>query len=296
MDRVLQMQVFTAVAEEEGFAAAARKLAMSPPVVTRTISELETRLGIKLFNRTTRIVRTTDAGKRYLEDTKRILELITEAEDCAAGINATPSGRLNITAPVLFGRLFINPSITEYLNAFPDMSVNAMFLDRVVDLLDEDIDVGIRIGKLPDSSLHARQIGQVRYIVCASPDYLKQHGTPRQPKALTKHQIVCSNTVSQSTNWRFKDGESVKLKPRLVMNSNDAIISATKDGFGITRLISYQVAPQIEDGSLKIVLKKYEPEPMPINIVYREGRHSSAKIRSFIDLVSENLQRNGAIQ
>jgi len=296
MDRVTQMQVFTAVAEEEGFAAAARKLSMSPPVVTRTISDLESRLGVKLLNRTTRIVRTMEAGKRYLEDSRRILEQIVEAEDSAIGISATPTGRLNVTAPVLFGRLFVIPSIVEYLNTYREMSVNAVFLDRVVDLLDEDLDVGIRIGDLPDSSMQARRIGKVSYITCASPAYLKQHGTPRHPKELTKHNIVCSTGVSQSATWRFGKGEVVRVKPRLVLNSNDAIVSAVKDGFGITRLISYQAAPQIEEGSLKVLLKSFEPEPMPINIVHREGRHSSAKIRSFIDLVTANLQSNPAIQ
>ena len=296
MDRFNQMQVFAAVAEEEGFAAAARKLSMSPPAVTRAIADLETRLGVKLLNRTNRIVRATEAGKRYLEDAKRILDEITEAEDAAIGINATPTGQLSVTAPVLFGRLFVLPSIVEYLKLYPEMSLNAVFVDRVVDLLDEGLDVGIRIGDLPDSSMRARRIGQVSYIACASPDYLKNNGTPRQPKDLTKHDIVCSTGVSQSATWQFGQGEIVRVKPRLVLNSNDAIISAVKDGFGITRLISYQAAPQIAEGSLKIILKKYEPKPMPINIVHREGGHSSAKIRSFIDLVTNNLQNHAALK
>lgn len=293
MDRLHLMSVYVAVAEAESFAGGARRLGMSPPAVTRAVAALEKRLGVKLLNRSTRHVRATDAGQRYLEDARRIIAASDEADEAAAGINAEPRGHLAVTAPVLFGRMFVTPGIVDYLQRYPDMEVSALFLDRVVNLLDEGLDVGIRIGELPDSSFKAVRVGRVRRVVCAAPAYLKTHGSPKQPDDLRQHRIVAASGVTPGVEWKFsRDGVDcpVRIRPRLTVTSNDAAIEAAVLGFGITRLMSYQVAPQLAAGELKIVLGEYEQAPLPIHVVHREGRYASAKIRSFVDLMAARLR------
>lgn len=299
MDRFHLMSVFVAVAEAEGFAAGARRLSMSPPAVTRAIATLEEQLGIKLFNRTTRYVRTTEAGQRYLTDARRILADLDAADEAAAGINAEPRGHLTITAPVMFGRMHVMPGIINYLERYPDTEVSAVFLDRVVNLLEEGIDVGIRIGELPDSTMQALPVGAVRIVTCASPEYLSEHGSPRHPGELEEHSIIASSAGNNAVNWRFhqpRDSWTQRLKPRLSVTSNDAAIEAAFQGLGITRLLSYQVAPFISAGKLEIILEDYEPPPRPVNIVHREGRFSSARVRAFIDLLAERLRADPSIQ
>ena len=295
MDRFIEMQVFVAVAENEGFAAGARKLGISPPVATRAVADLEDRLGVKLLTRTTRYVRVTDAGKRYLDDCKRILGEITEADDAATGINGEPSGHLAVTAPVLFGKLFVLPGVIDFLNRYPKMEVNALFLDRVVNLLEEGMDVGIRIGELADSSMRAIRVGSVKRVVCASPDYLAQAGTPKHPDELSQHTIITANGLNAGTDWKFSDGINTRVKPRLSFATNDAAIEAAMTGFGITRLLSYQIAPHLADGRLQILLSDFEQPKIPIHVIHREGRYASAKIRSFVDLMVEKLRADKAL-
>ncbi len=298
MNRFHEMSVFVAVAEAASFAAASRRLRMSPPAVTRAVADLEERLGVRLLTRTTRLVRTTDAGARYLEDARRILLEADEADEAAAGINAAPRGHLAVTAPVLFGKLYVMPVITAYLRAFEETTVSALFVDRVVNLLDEGLDVGLRIGSLPDSSLRAIPVGQVRRVICASPAYLKKHGVPKTPADLADHSIVAATAGSAGTDWTFADGKQrigVKLGPRIFVNTNDGALEAAKDGFGLTRLISYQVASELAAGKLKAVLSAYEEAPLPIHVIHREGRHGSAKVRSFVDVAVEKLRANTAL-
>jgi DNA-binding transcriptional LysR family regulator len=298
MDRLHLMTVFVAVAEEESFAGGARRLGMSPPAVTRAIAALEGRLGVKLLNRTTRFVRTTDAGRRYLDDARRIIGEIDEADEAAAGINAEPRGHLAITAPVLFGKLFVLPVIVEFLQRYPAVEVSALFLDRVVNLLEEGLDVGVRIGDLPDSSMNAICVGSVRRVICASPDYLERHGMPQNPAELSGHDIVAASEVSPATDWKFGRGSklaTVRVKPRLTVTTNDAAIEAAVRGFGITRLLSYQVVPHLASGRLKIILSEHEPAPMPIHVLHREGRYASAKVRSFVDLIAVRLREDDAL-
>lgn len=293
MDRLHLMTVYVAVAEEEGFAAAARRLGMSPPAVTRAISGLEDRLGVKLLQRTTRHVRVTEAGERYLDDARRVIAAADEADEAAVGINAQPRGHMTVTAPVLFGRMYVMPGIVEYLRQHPDTSVSALFLDRVVNMLEEGVDVGIRIGELSDSSYRALRVGHVRRVLCAAPSYLKRHGIPQTPQDLKRHQVIVASSLSQNIEWRFVDqGEplSVRIKPRLTVSSNDGAIEAASLGLGITRLMSYQVAPLLAAGKLKLVLSEYESPKVPIHIVHREGRHASAKMRAFIDLMAERIR------
>ena len=284
------MTVFVAVAEEESFAAGARRLAMSPPAVTRAISALEYRLGVKLLNRTTRYVRVTDAGHRYLDDARRIIDELDEADEAAAGINAEPRGHLAVTAPVMFGRLFVIPGIVDYLHRYPGMEVSAVFLDRVVNLLEEGFDVGIRIGELPDSSMRAIRVGQVRRVLCASPQYLAENGMPNSPAELVNHKIVSSSGVTPVMDWKFARDITVKVKPRLTVTSNDAAIEAIQEGLGISRLLSYQVASYVNSGQLQTVLSDYEPKVLPIHVVHREGRYASAKVRTFVELIVAKLR------
>ncbi len=293
------MTVFVAVAEEQSFAAAARRLRMSPPAVTRAIAFLEERLAVRLLTRTTRLVRVTDAGARYLEDARRILLEADEADEAAAGINATPRGHLAVTAPVLFGKIYVMPVITAYQMTYKETTVSALFVDRVVNLVEEGLDVGIRIGALPDSSLRAIRVGQVRRVVCASPAYLKQHGRPKTPADLARHQIIAATSVSAGPDWTFAKGKEkigARINARILVNTNDGAIEAARNGFGLTRLISYQVANELAAGTLKTVLTDFEDASLPVHVIHREGRHGSAKVRSFVDLAVERLRADAALQ
>ncbi len=292
------MGVFVAVAEEESFAAAARRLNMSPPAVTRTVAALEAHLGIKLLTRTTRFVRTTDAGQRYLESARRLLTEADEADEAAAGVHATPRGQLAVTAPVLFGSMHVMPGIVEFLEKYPEVSVSAVFLDRVVNLLEEGLDVGVRIGELPDSTMRAIPVGTVRRIICASPDYLAKHPALQEPQDLAGHTIISSSPISPGREWRLGSGKQaigIKVQPRLTVTNNSAAIEAALTGFGITRLMSYQVSAHLEAGRLVRLLPEYEPPPLPINVIHLEGRQASAKIRALVDLLVERLRGNPAL-
>jgi DNA-binding transcriptional LysR family regulator len=298
MDRLHLMTVFVAVAEEESFAGGARRLGMSPPAVTRAVAALEERIGVKLLNRTTRYVRATEAGQRYLDDSRRIIAELDEVDEAAAGINAEPRGHLAVTAPVLFGKLFVLPGIVEYLQRHPAMEVSALFVDRVVNLLEEGLDVGVRIGELPDSSMKAIRVGSVRRVLCASPGYLEMHGTPHTLAGLSGHTLIAASAVTPTHEWKFGKGaerSSIRVKPRLTVNTNDAAVEAAVQGFGITRLLSYQVAAYLASGQLKIVMPEFEPESMPIHVLHREGRYASAKIRSFVDLIAARIRDNPAL-
>lgn len=294
MDRLHLMSVYVAVVEAEGFASGARKIHMSPPAVTRAVAALEERLGVKLLNRTTRYVRMTEAGQKYYEDAKRIISLADEADDAALGINAEPRGQLTVTASVLFGRLHVMPGIVEYLRRFPAVEVNALFVDRVVNMLEEGVDVAIRIGDLPDSSYRAMRIGSVRRVLCAAPDYLDTHGIPQSPDDLIKHQIILSRGLNPNNEMRFLhngSSQTVKLQPILSVSDNDSTASAAMAGLGITNLLSYQITEPLQSGKLKIVLSEFESPAIPVHILHREGRHSSAKVRSFVDLLAERLRK-----
>ncbi len=298
MDRLHVMTVFVAVAEAESFAGGARRLGMSPPAVTRAISALEGRLGVRLLTRTTRIVRPTEAGLRYLEDARRIIAEIDEADEAAAGVNAEPRGRLAVTAPVLFGRMFVTPAIVEYLQRYPAVDVSALFLDRVVNLIEEGLDVGIRIGHLPDSNMQAIKVGQVRSVVCASPSYLAMHGEPVLPGDLRRHTLIAASGLSPTAEWKFVEqgkASSVRVQPRLTVTTNDAAIESAIAGFGLTRLLSYQIAPYLASGQLKAVLSGYEPPPLPIHVIHREGRQSAAKVRAFVDTIVRRLRSDNAL-
>ena len=299
MDQLHLMTVFIAVAEEQGFAPAARRLNMSPPAVTRAIAALEDTLGIKLLTRTTRYVRITEAGARYLEDTRRILAAVEQANEAAIGINSEPKGHLTVTAPVLFGQKYVMPGVVEYLNTYPETQVDAVFLDRVVNLLEEGFDVGIRIGQLPDSTQHAKTVGEVRLVLVASPEYLARYGIPQTPDALKQHTLIASSAGNMTHDWQFseqkdkqKGKQTIRIQPRLTVTSNQAALDAAISGLGIARLISYQVADELKDARLETILSDYQLPAMPVHIIHREGRMASSKVRCFIDLMARRLRED----
>jgi DNA-binding transcriptional LysR family regulator len=290
MDRIEAMQTFVAVADLEGFAPAARKLGLSPSAVTRLIAALEDRLGTRLLQRTTRKVALTDAGARFLERARRILADIEEAERAAEGERTRPGGRLVVSAPIGFGRLHVSPVMSVYLKRYAEVSGELRLEDRMVNLVEDGVDLAVRIAHLPDSTLVARQVGAMRRIVVASPAYLKAHGEPKTPEAITAHQTIQFGATAAAPDWRFANGGSelrVDVMPRFSTNSADAAIQYAEAGGGLTRVLAYQAAAGIKAGRLKIVLAKFEQPPMPIHIVYPTSRLLSAKVRAFIDLVVE---------
>lgn len=298
MDRFQEMQVFLAVVEEQGFAAAARRLSMSPPSVTRAVAALEERIGTLLLTRTTRSVHITEAGLHYAEDCRRILAELEEAEESAAGIHAIPRGQLTLTAPVLFGELFITPLMVDFLKLHPAVQIRALLVDRVVSLLDEGIDVAVRIGNLPDSGLQAVRVGEVRRVICASPAFLDENGRPHHPDDLQELPVVASASSSLLSDWQFLDNGdpiSVRLQPRLIVTANQAAINAAMLGWGLTRVLSYQVAAKVARGELEVVLKDFEQPPLPVHIVYQGERKVAAKVRCFVDFCEQQLGQDLAL-
>jgi DNA-binding transcriptional LysR family regulator len=290
MDRIDAMQAFVAVADLQGFAPAARKLGLSPSGVTRLIAALEDRLGARLLQRTTRQVALTDVGARYLERIRRILADVEEAEGSVQAERTRPSGRLVVSAPIGFGRLHVSAVMSAYLARYPEVSGELRLSDRMVNLVEDGIDLAVRIGHLPDSSLVARHVGKMRRIVVASSNYLKRRGEPSRPQAIASHETIQFGATAASPDWHFvEDGREIRVActPRLTTNSADAAIQyAERDG-GLTRLLAYQAADAIRAGRLKIVLEKFEQPPLPIHIVYPTSRLLSAKVRTFVDLVIE---------
>lgn len=299
MDRLQAMTTFVAVVDSGGFASAARKLNLSPPVVTRAVAELEERLGLRLLTRTTRVVRVTDAGARFAEDCRRILADIDEAEIAATGTHAAPRGTLTLTAPVLFGQLYVMPIVVRYLQQFPEVDAQCLFLDRVVNVVEEGIDVAVRIGELPDSSLQAARVGYVRRVLVAAPSYLKAHGVPQRPEDLAQHTIASAAGVTPVSEWRFNDGGQAllqRVQPRLRTTTNDSAIAAAVTGLGITRLMSYQVAAHVRSGALQVLLEDFETAPLPVHVVHHEGRRATQKVRAFVDLTVDTLRADPALK
>jgi DNA-binding transcriptional LysR family regulator len=290
MDRIDAMLAFVAVADLGGFAPAARKLGLSPSGVTRLIAALEDRLGARLLQRTTRSVTLTDVGARYLERARRILADVEEAEASAEGERTRPGGRLTVSAPVGFGRLHVGPMMSAYLKRYPEVSGELRLSDRVINLVEDGVDLAVRIGHLADSSLVARHVGEMRRIVVASHGYLRRRGEPDRPEAIAAHATIQFGALTGPPDWRFvEDDREIRVvtAPRLTTNSADAAIQyALQDG-GLTRVLAYQAAEAIKAGRVKVVLEKFEPPALPIHIVYPTSRLLSAKVRTFIDLVIE---------
>jgi DNA-binding transcriptional LysR family regulator len=297
MDRLQAMTIFAAVCDAGGFAPAARRLGISPSVVTRRIAALERRLGVRLLHRTTRAVRLTDAGERYLEIARRVLLEVDEAEERARGDRERPRGRLVVTAPVVFGRLHVAPLLRDYLAEHADVSSELILNDRNLHLIDEGIDVAIRIGALEDSSLVARRLGETRFVVVASPGYLAQHGRPQRPADLREHHALFSAPFTEPHEWTFyvtRDRkarpERIALQTRFATNSADAAIDFALAGFGIARVLLYQVREHIAAGRLEVLLDAFEPAAIPIHAVYASARLLPAKVRTFVDFAAEHAR------
>jgi len=284
MDRLSAMRAAAVVDELGGFSAAAERLGLSGPAATRAVAALEAQLGVRLFNRTTRRVSSTDAGRRYLAEARRILSDIDAVEAEARGAQTAPVGRLTVTAPTVFGRLYVLPLITQFLAEHPQTSVEAQFVDRVVDLVAENIDVAVRIGPLPDSTLMARRIGSVRRVICAAPSYLKRKGTPLSAADLGDHEIIAARSAAAVAPL----GPATPA-PRLIVSDVAAAIAAAEAGGGIVSVLSYQVADQLRDGRLARLFEQEDEDARPVHLVHSAGRRPSAAIRVFLASAERTL-------
>ncbi|MFN0313840.1 MAG: LysR family transcriptional regulator [Burkholderiales bacterium] len=299
LDQIHLINVFVAVVDANGLAGAARKLQLSPPAVTRAVNELESHLGVRLLTRTTRVVRATEAGIQYAEDCRRILGDLIEANASASGTNALLQGQLTLTAPAWFGAKYVTPVVTEYLQAYPEVNAACWFMDRVVNMVEEGVDVAVRIANLPDSSMQAIRVGSMRVVICASPEYLERHGVPRTPDDLKKHSIASADAVAPGSDWRLKiDGQprSIRLLPRLSTTNNEAAVAAAVSGFGLTQQMLYKVEDPLREGRLKTVLEDFEPAVVPVHLVHREGKHTSRRVRCFLDLAIDRLRAIPALR
>jgi len=291
MDKFKAMQTFVRIAEEGSLTAAARALGASLPAVVRALAGYETQLGVRLFNRTTRRIALTEDGRQHLERCRQVLSALQEAEDALGAGVREPSGQLTVTAPVLFGQMYVAPVVTRFVQRHPGLRCSLVLLDRVVNLLEEGIDLGVRIGRLDDSSLVAQALGQVRRVVVATPAYLRRHGTPRHPRELL--QANCIRMMAGPPTWGdFQEkGKSFRLAVRgnLEFNHVWPAVQACAEGAGFGMFFSYQVAPLLADKRLKIVLQDYELPPRPISVVYPHARLLPARTRAFIDFIRAEI-------
>lgn len=285
MDRLEMLRTFVAVADHASFAEAARRLRVSPTAASRAVAALELSLGTPLLRRTTRSVRLTDEGAAYLERCRAALIELDDAALALQSAGALPGGSLVVTAPVTFGRLHILPIATGLLRDHPRLDVELTLIDRVVRLVDEGIDVAVRIGDLSDSSLHALKVAEVRRVLVASPGYLAAHGAPGNVPALHGHALISFTEIDRALEWRFgtTGKTAIRIEPRLTVNTADAAIAAATDGVGIARVLSYQALAAIASGQLVTVLDGAAPPPAPVHLVYQANRRASVNVRAFID-------------
>ncbi|VVE71987.1 LysR family transcriptional regulator [Pandoraea anapnoica] len=293
MNRLESMSILIAVVDAGSLSAAARGLGMPLATVSRKVGELEAHLKTRLLHRTTRQLSLTEAGSTYVAACRRILEEIGEAERTATGEYATPKGELVLTAPVVFGRLHVLPVVAEFLAQYPEIDVSLLLTDRVVHLMDEQADVALRIGHLPDSSMVASRIGTVRRVVCASPNYLETHGEPKKPHDLAGHACITFEVLASRRAWEFgegRTGQSVPIRSRLAVNTAEAAISAAVLGVGFVRVLSYQVAQAVRDDALRVVLDDFEATPLPVNLVHKGQTPLPLKLRAFLDFAVPRLR------
>jgi DNA-binding transcriptional LysR family regulator len=292
MDKLRAMETFVRIADRGSLTAAAETLSTSLPSVVRTLAALEAELGVRLLNRTTRRLSPTDEGREYLERCKRVLAEVDEAEAALSARRVAPKGRLRITAPVMFGRLRVAPLVTEFVLKHPALQIELTLLDRIVDLVEEGIDAGIRIARLPDSTLVAVSVGQTRRVICASPAYLKRAGTPKTPQDLMQHRCISFSGLATGNAWSLGGGGNTQIEvpSALATNQVDAAIDACLRGVGPGQFLCYQVQALLDVGKLKRVLQSFEPEPVPIQLVYPQARLLSANVRAFVDWAVPRLR------
>jgi DNA-binding transcriptional LysR family regulator len=291
MDRLKTMEMFAAVAERGGFSAAARSLRVSAPSVTRGVAELETRLGVTLFHRSTRAVALTEDGAALLPRATRLLADFAAAERELQGTAGEPRGQLNLTAPVLFGRLHVLPVVADLLDRHAGLTIELMLVDRNVRIVEEGIDIAIRIGALADSSLRAIKIGEVRPMLVASPAYIETHGSPSEPGELAQHRVIASTGPRGPSEWRFGQGEApLSLRPQLLVNSVEAALAAAEAGVGIANLLSYQADRALRQGTLVELFRPDSFKAMPVSLLFAAGRSAAAAPRAFIEAMRERAK------
>ena len=293
MDRLESMSAFLAAVDTGSLSAAARKLRAPLATVSRKVSELETHLRTKLFQRTNRRLILTEAGRSYAAACRRILEDLAEADRAAAGEYRDPRGALTVTAPIVFGRLHVLPVAIAFLKAFPDISINLALADRIVSLQEENVDLAVRIGELPDSGLIATRVGSIRRMICGSPNYLTQRGKPKRPRDLASHDCITFDGLSSPDSWTLWDGRStvtVAVHSRLIVNTAEAALDAAIAGVGLTRLLSYQAADALRAKKLHAVLEAFEPPAWPLSLVYSGQGLLPLKLRAFLDFAVPRLK------
>lgn len=299
MDRQQQMQVFLAVSQTQSLAAAARQLTLSTATVTRAIGALEQRLSLELLKRSTRGVTLTEAGERFAADCEHILAHIEEAESSARGLHCQCRGELTVSVPLLFGQALMSALFLDYLEQFPEVQLSIRYQDRQPNLHEEGVDVAILAGTLPDSSLFALNVGQIRRLICASPGYLMRHGVPEHPEQLAQHQIIHSSADARLNEWSLLTEGKMRhypLKPSLSVTTNQAAINAACLDGGLTRCMSYQVHEHLQCGKLVEVLQAYSLASLPVHVIYREGRRAAARVRSFVDVAVSHLREHPALR
>ena len=293
MDRFDAIRTLLAAVDGGSLSAASRKLGVPLPTVSRQVSELEARLRTQLVIRTNRKLLLTDAGSAFVAAGRRVLEELEEAERAAAGEYRIPRGDLLVTAPIMFGKLHVTPVVLAFLAAYPEVNVRVALFDHVIDLVENHVDVAVRIGHLPDSGLVAARIGEIHWVICASPAYLSTRGTPVAPDDLAQHDCIGFEGLQMVRTWPFGRGTNAKtvaIRPRFAANTADAIIEAAIAGIGIARLTSYQAAGAIRDGRLVSLLRRYGPEPLPVHLVHTGPPLVPLKMRAFLDFASPRLK------
>jgi DNA-binding transcriptional LysR family regulator len=293
MDRLEAMSVIVAVSETGSFSAASRRLGTTVATVSRRVAELETRLKAELFQRSSRRMTLTDAGRIYVEACRRIIEQVDHAEHQVSGEYRSPKGDLVVTTPWGLGHTHLLPIAVEFLNAYPEIGLRLLLTDSIVDPAQENIDVAVRIGSLPESSMIATRIGSIRLVVCGSPTYLAARGRPKSPADLSEHDCIAIHDGAAASAWKFRRGKRASLMPiqsRLCVNTSEAAVLAAIAGAGLTRVMSYKMDAARRAGSLDLVLESFEPEPLPVHIVYSPRKPVPVKLRAFLNWMTPRLK------
>ena len=296
MDRFEAMSILVATVETGSFSAAARELNMPLATVSRKVAELEAHLNVRLLVRSTRKLVLTEAGTAYIEACRRILEQVNEAERTALGEFSTPRGDLVIAAPVVFGRMYMLPLVNEFLALYPDVNVRLVLTDRDINLVNEHIDLALKVGTMPDSNLVATRLGTTCRVVCGSPDYFAKRGTPKSLTDLADHACISFDALAQGPAWKFAVSErrrekAVPIRPRLVVNTAEAAVDAAIAGVGLAHVLSYQAWPAYQAGQLKLILREFDPDPVPVSLVHAGQGPLPVKARCFVDFVVPRLRK-----
>jgi DNA-binding transcriptional LysR family regulator len=294
MDQLDELRLFLAIVDAGSFAAGGRQCSRAPSSATRIIGDMEQRLGVRLLQRTTRKLSLTDSGARLAEQARRLLADFDEAISYAIGEPDVLRGQIRLSAPLFFGRRHLAPIVGAFLDAHPEITARLSLEDRLVDLIEERVDIAVRIGQLESSSLMAKRVNQVSRLVVASPDYLRKYGTPRRPDDLGRHRAVLFLNHANGPTWPFRKGretQTVRMDGRIEVDRADVAISLAREGKGLTRVLSYQVVPELRDGSLVRILKKHELPPLPVQLVYPSARLLAPKVRAFLDFAAARMSR-----